>query len=343
MKKIFAIIFTVCISGLMFAQQDTIVNLGLEIRADYQREYIKKDPVKDNCGFKGQYLNLFLNGNITDKLSYSFRHRLNKLTSKNFFDATDWIYLKYQFAKRWDVMAGKLVVAIGGYEYDRAPIDLYITSEFWNNIPCYRFGVNLGFAASENDRLLLQFSESPFRKKGEDTYGYSLMWYGTHGFFNTMYSVNFFEYEQGKFINYISLGNLFKFGDFSIYLDYMNRAASLETFFQDMSVMGELAYTPHEKWNIFLKGSYCMNRTDFQADYCVLPDTEITRLGGGLEFFPLPNGNKNLRLHLVCSYAFGENGNEAGTVLPNQTYIDLGIKWKMNLISFKRKPKENNI
>lgn len=338
MKNILCTLVLLCMAQFAAAQDD-LLNFGIEVRADYQREYMNGDPVKDNCGFKGKYLNIRLDGNITDKFSYSYRQRLNKFSKDyTFFDATDWIYLKYQITPKWDITAGKLVVGIGGYEYDRAPIDLYITSEYWNNIPCYRFGVNLGFSVTENDKLLAQFAESPFRKKGEDTYGYSLMWYGSHGWFNTIYSVNMFEYLPGKYINYIALGNKFTFGDVNIELDYINRATSGQTFFfEDCSVIGQVAYAPHHKWDLFAKASYCVNNSGKEADFCVLDGTDMTRIGGGIEFYPLPNENKDLRLHLVASHAFGRNSNPAGTVLPSQNYFDIGVKWKMNLLSLKRK------
>lgn len=56
------------------------------------------------------------------------RHRLNKKNNDaSFFDATDWLYLAYR-KDNWELSAGKQVVAIGGYEYDAAPIDLYFCS-----------------------------------------------------------------------------------------------------------------------------------------------------------------------------------------------------------------------
>ena len=78
------------------AQNDQIVNLQVETRIDYQREYLDGDAVKSNSGFKGKYLNVILNGNINDHWSYSYRQRLNKgHADQSFFDATDWIHLTY--------------------------------------------------------------------------------------------------------------------------------------------------------------------------------------------------------------------------------------------------------
>lgn len=323
-----------------FAQQDeTLLNLGVETRADYQREYIDGDAIKDNCGFKGQYLNIRMDGQFNDKLSYSYRQRLNKAhKDASFFDATDWIYLKYQMDEHWAVSAGKQVVAIGGYEYDRAPIDLYFCSEYWNQIPCYQFGLNLTYTFNEgNDQLLAQICESPFNLPGKDMYAYNLLWYGSHDWFNTIYSVNMIECMPGEFINYITLGNKFNVGDFSLELDVMNRAVRNQAFlFNDFSVMGELSYAASDKWNIFAKATYDVSNTDKPGDYCVMPGTEVTRVGAGVEYFPLGGGNKNVRLHAAFCQTFGDNGNPAGALLDEQSMVSLGLKWKINLLSFKK-------
>ena len=159
------------------------------------------------------------------------------------------------------------------------------------------------------------------------------MWYGSHDWFNTMYSVNMIEYLPGKFINYITLGNKFNAGDFSLELDLMNRAVSNQTyFFKDFSVMSELIYAPSEKWSMFAKATYDVNKSGKEGDYCVLPGTEVTRVGAGIEYFPL--GNKNLRLHATTCYTFGNN--PSGTAQPEHSYASVGLKWKFDLLTFKK-------
>ena len=65
--------------------------------------------------------------------------------------------------------------------------------------------------------------------------------------------------------------------------------------------------------------------------------TELTRVGAGLEYYPLKDGNKNLRFHLYACQAFGKNGNPAGTMLPEQTFVDLGVKFKVDILSLTNK------
>ena len=322
-----------------FAQQEIISTLNIETRADYQREYFDGNAINDNCGFKGKYLNIRMDGRISDKLTYSYRQRLNKPhKDASFFDATDWLNLQYQMNERWELSAGKQVIALGGYECFRAPIDLYFGTEYGNNIACYLFGVNLIYSLNNGkDQLLLQVCESPFRLPGKDMYAYNFLWQGSHDWFNCLYSLNMIECAPGKFINQISLGSKFNVGDFTLELDIMNRAVRNQTFFlKDISVMGDLAYSPSQKWNIFAKASYDVNATNKSGDRCVKPCTEITRVGAGIEYYPLEGGNRNVRLHAIFYQTFGSNGTSTSTQSDELSYFSVGLKWKFDLLSFKK-------
>jgi hypothetical protein len=164
------------------------------------------------------------------------------------------------------------------------------------------------------------------------------MWYGSHGWFNSIWSVNAQEFAPGEFIYYLALGNEFRFGNTKLQLDFMNRATDDHAFFlKDFSVMGELSCMVNEKLNVFGRMSYDVNKTNSVGDMCVLPGTEITRLGAGLEYYPLPEGNRNLRFHLYACHSFGKNGNPAGTMQDEQTFVDMGVKFKVDILSLTNK------
>ncbi|EJW95620.1 hypothetical protein, secreted [gut metagenome] len=340
MKKIVCTCLFVSLMGLVSAQETKWLNLQGEVRVDYQREYLNGDAVKSNSGFKGKYVNIQLNGSITDAFSYSYRQRLNQAhKDKSFFDATDWAYLTYQPNARWSISAGKQVVCIGGYEYDRAPIDLYFTSEFWNHIPCYRLGVSVAYSTINGcNTFQVQVNESPFDLKDEDMYGFNLIWNGSYDWFHTLYSVNAFEYLPGKFIYYLSLGNELKFRKLTWQMDFMNRATNQHAFFfQDCSLVSEWSYFVGQHVNLFAKVMYDVNHSGKQGDYCVYSGTELTRVGGGVEFYPLAHGKRDIRLHANFCYSWGKNSNPSGVMLPKQSIIDLGLTWKVDILSFTRK------
>jgi len=324
----------------LIAQDDLPVNLSIEARGDYQRQYIDGITDKDACGFKGQFLNLKVSGSINEHFSYSFRHRLNKTNfNSNFFDATDWLYLNYSPTKNVTFSGGKQVVAIGGYEYDRAPIDLYFCSEFWNFIPCYEWGVSAGYNFNNGkDNLMFQFCQSPFRSyyTHVDMYAYNLMWIGKHGIWSTLWSANMMEWAQGKFINYIALGNRFDLGSkFAVELDFMNRASSHQKFlFKNCSLMGEVQFMPSKKVKVFAKATYDINRSGNNSDLLVCDGSELTRVGAGVEYYPL--SNYDIRLHAFGSYCWGTNSNPEGWNVDKLTYVGVGITWKMQILPWNK-------
>ena len=99
MKKIICTLCLVMSVLCVMAQESKTVNLQLETRMDYQREYLDGDAILPNSGFKGKYLNVILNGTINEHWSYSYRQRLNKAhADATFFDATDWVHLTYMYS-----------------------------------------------------------------------------------------------------------------------------------------------------------------------------------------------------------------------------------------------------
>lgn len=339
-KLILTLIFTA--SSLLLSAQDELMTLRIEARVDYMQEYQGDHKINGSSGFKGRYLNIRMDGKLGEGFTYSYRQRLNKPNKDaSFFDATDWLTLTYTRSK-WSFSAGKQVVAIGGYEYDRAPIDLYFCSEYWNNIACYQLGASASYSISEGkDRFTFQFCESPFRHNAlnadnKEMYAYNLMWNGSHGIFNSIYTVNMIEYMPGHFINYIALGNRFDLGKIAVELDVMNRAVSFGNFFgKDMSFMADISWKPVERLNVFAHLSHDFNNSGETGDLCVAPGIQITRAGAGIEFFPLKKSD-NLRLHLNGCYTFGKT-TDSGVLRPKQTIIDAGVTWKMNMLNIKRR------
>lgn len=320
--------------------QTELLNINIRARADWQGDWHGSAMDNANSGFEGKYLVMRLDGQILPGLTYSWRQRFNKsVIDGHFFDATDWININYAI-KGWHFSAGKQVVAIGGWEYDRNPVDLYGCSVFWQNVPCYQFGGSVSYDITPSDNLLFQVNQSMWHSPGmRNMYGYNLMWTGHHGPLTTLWSANLTEYAKGRYISYLSLGNKVDMGRFCLELDLMNRAASHQTFFfRDCSVMGELSYqTPDERWRIHGKVTYDVNKTHTDADLDVLPGTEITMAGAGVEFFPLKKKRTSLRLHATCYYSWGHNANEDNLTQSKTTLLNVGVTWDMDALKLRKK------
>lgn len=318
----------------------TILRLDATARVDWQHDHTDGiGTVDDQSGFKGKYFMFRADGNIAPGFSYSWRQRLNKANKdQSFFDATDWVYINYA-VDRWNFRAGKEIVSIGGWEYDRAPYDLYSTSVFWNNVPCYQLGVSAGYNITPSNTLSAQVTQSLFHSSiGNNTYAYNLMWNGRIGLFESIWSANLVEYAQGRYINYLSLGNKFHLGKWSLEFDFMNRASSHQTFlFRDCTIVGEIAYNPNARWRIHAKGTYDVNHSGTDADALVLNGTELSMAAAGVAYYPLLKDRTSLRIHADVAYSWGRNANTADVMQHGTTLAQVGVTWQMNLLNFKRK------
>ena len=323
-------------------EENEIFKLGIEARFDYLNQTLDGDRLYDQSGFKVRYFNLRLDGRIGNKFSYSLRQRFNNINSaSDFVQNTDWFHLTYKPTANWAISAGKQVVMIGGWEYDRAPIDLYFCSEFWNNVACYQLGVSGTYITdSGDDSITFQICQSPYRNSlanisGKDLYAYNLFWSGKEGCFSSLYSLNFSEYTRGKFDVYWVLGNQFTFGNNTIQFDIMNRGVTIEDIlFDNYSLMFEYSHMIANRVNIFARATYDHVSDSYPEGLFLYPGTEITRVGGGVEYYPLGGkGNRDIRLHAAYAHTFGKNTNKDGIAKDKLGYLTVGLTWRIDVLS----------
>ncbi len=349
MRRLILSITIIFISLLTKANTNTsktdinyLTKLDLELRMD--GEYILRQnsdkKFDDYYGFAGKYMNLVLGGQLGDKVSYSFRYRLvsNNSDPKEFFKATDIITLDYKINRNWSINAGKQVVGIGGYEYDVAPISIFYASAFWNNCTAYQFGVSTSYLTDNSKhKFSFQFQNSPFSTQAFDSiFAYNFMWYGNISEnISTISSVNFIEYEKGRYINYIAIGAKVNLGKLTLEMDWMNRASSLqENFFSDYSVILNAIYKVNDSFSIFSKSGYDQNLAQEELpdpamnytmayDRVVLPGTKYHFYGLGAEFYPLKKNRNDLRLHFFW----------AANNSPSTHTFNLGLTWYIRFVA----------
>lgn len=321
---------------------DPLVNLKFDARFDGTATFYGKDdagvrPASD-LGFTGSYLNLVLDGEISDKFSYGFRYRMYKDNgeTQEFFKATDWAYLKYQPTERWSITAGKQVVMVGTIEYDYAPIDVYFASDFWNHINPYQIGVAGGYEFLPGNTVSLQLTNSPYAEKGLDKLmAYNVFWNGhPWSWLNTLYSANLMEYQKGHYINFIALGHRAQLGKVGIDVDYINRYGGRGTaFFKDFTVSGKVDWQVTGHWNLFAKGGYDQNKAqepgcDFVIDRTVLPGVDRGFYGAGVEYSAFADARNQVRLHAMW---------HSSTDRPHAQTFLIGVRWQMNAFKITRK------
>ena len=311
------------------AAQPVVEQLYFDTRASFHQEV---DGGRYNSQFTGDHFNLNVRGSLSEHLDFRIRQRLNKkvFDERNMFNATDFLYLRWQATPRWAFTVGKNAVLIGGYEFDATPIDVYYYSNFCNNLyQGFSFGANAAYSFAPGQSFVFQFCNSPLSLGFQGLYAYNFAWTGCFApWWDTIWSVNFVQDEYRRTINYISLGNHLVFGGLAVDFDLMNRAGSGQRhFFSDYTLISKIIWSVG-KWNLCAKAGYERNDAENvdalgrALDLAVAPGTRNVYAGCGVEFFPLPDRDR-LRLHAVYF--------KSSTIGVDN--FDIGITWRLDVIS----------
>lgn len=328
------------------------IQIKFELRMDWEGATVLKGLDKTTAenfesGIGGKYLDFHLNGYITDGLSYHYRQRLNKANvifdsegaGKNwFFNSIDKAFFTYEFNPRWSISAGKAPLVFGGWEYDAPPIDLYMTSQYWNNIYCFQFMARGQYNTKDGkNSIIAEVGNSIFTPEGKmfgGLYSYSLLWYGRYDVFNSAYSVNIEEYERGKMLYHVISGNQFKAGPMTIEADLIWRYAGKGKAFDDFSVVGKVIGNCNGWANVFGKVGYERNfSNDF--NYTVAYGKQSIYYGVGAEVFPVKKKDV-FRVHaFLKNYVMCGQGEKFAESVDNR--LQFGVGATVRLVAFERK------
>ena len=128
---------------------DAFSKFKIEARADGELFTTDSTP---NFGFHGKYFNVMLGGDFGGGFSYYFKQRLvADPGTVMFFDNTDFLYLDYKPTQNWRLRFGKDAMAMGGFEYDASPIDVYFPTTRWNSIYCFQLGFSGAYISNDGN------------------------------------------------------------------------------------------------------------------------------------------------------------------------------------------------
>lgn len=115
-------------------------------------------------GFRCKQLRLEIKGNLTDRLYYRLRHRLNKSNAAtnedNFSNATDYMMMGYRLNDRWTIEAGKMFPYWGGFEYNTNPMYIYQYSDMVDNHDMPKAGVVVAFKPIPTQEFVVDVSNA---------------------------------------------------------------------------------------------------------------------------------------------------------------------------------------
>ena len=302
--------------------------------------------------FKARQLRLEVRGNITDRIFYRFRHRLNRPTAAvkldNLATATDMLYAGFHIDDKWALTVGKMCQAWGGYEFDLNPMNIYEYSDFIDNMDNFMLGGMITYAPNTNHEFNLQvtdvrndsfeniYANSTGLKQSNVPLTYILNWNGSlfDGVLQTRWGVGLQSEADGYNNTMVMLGTRVALPKFQAFLDYMRADEQLDRLgYTPQSVIGSGVPLKDTKYNTFvLKGEYqptpslnLFAQGIYETAESNLAGNKKTGLGyyGGVEYLPFPS--QDLRFFL----AYVGRSREISNVTKSTNRVSLGMMYRI--------------
>lgn len=131
--------------------------------------------------FANKQMRLEIKGNLTDKLFYRLRHRMNKSNAAkgedNFAKATDIMMVGYNLNDKLSLMGGKMCQIWGGFEFDENPMYIYQYSDMVDNMDNFMAGFVASYKPVPTQEIAVEVSNANNGQLAED-YGDYLMTVG---------------------------------------------------------------------------------------------------------------------------------------------------------------------
>ena len=363
-------------SSLFAQSSDEIpksVDLSLHLRPAYHAQFNGTPLEFENGGFKFDHIIVDVGGQVTPKLSYRYLQRLNKVSpifiKENLPSTIDYAYLKYALNNLFSITAGKQALSVGGFEYNKYPVDVYDYSGISNYITCYLTGMQVAFTPLQNQEFSFQIVNNrmgTWREAiGTPQIGsqleaptlplyYSLGWNSNYlnNALQLRYAANITSPAKGKTLVMVSGGQMWQSGPFSIYIDaffqhseidYLGGIRNLTIGPQNVvenvnyfSLLGEANYRIQPQWNILLKCFY-NNFSTYKSSIFLDKGNCLTSWNyqGGIEFYPMKDDN--LHLFLIATFKNYLEPAVAQVIAPDDSFrISAGFIYRIPIVSLKR-------
>lgn len=322
----------------------------------------------DDLSFKLNRVRLEIEGRLNDHLSYHFRQSFNKYSNPHSVDnlssSIEYANITWHASDRFNLVAGKQFVALGGYEAYVNALRVREFCEFNNNVAVYQAGIMGVVQFNPAQQLILQVVNN---RSGSDS---DLYIYGRpdgieaakipllatvnwNGFFlddalHFRYSASMGQLAKGKNIYYLTCGNIYEKYPFVAYLDVMYSREGIDSQqrittlqgqgrgmlpvtaqnTQYLSFIANLDYQFHPKWNAYIKGAY-ETASIYEANSIFAKGRYLTSWNAQacLEWFPFAEdkGFKVFAHYLYKGHQLTENAEVMMALMPHTQRISLGL------------------
>ena len=323
-------------------------NMYFNFQSSFDAE---KEEGKDlTTKFQARQLRLEVRGDLTERIFYRFRHRLNKsnaaVSLDNLATATDMMYAGFRLNEKWSATVGKMCQAWGGYEFDLNPMNIYEYSDFLENMDNFMLGAMITYAPNPNHEFNLQITDvrnSNFAdlyatatatiKESNTPLAYIFNWNGNllDGLVQTRWGAGLQSEADGYTNALVMLGTKLNLPKFQVFLDYMMANDQLDRLKFTPRSKAEVVkdakynsfvlkaeYQPAPEWNIFAQGLY-------ETANSSLANNEFKGIGyfAGVEYLPFKE--QDLRFFL----AYIGRSRDTNSVKVDTNRVSVGMMYRI--------------
>ena len=394
MKKILLSISFLLLSAGLFAQKPMTLITEDELPTMVERLMDKRDSVKnegyqirkirshfnlefagsanayftegkfDEASFKMNRVRLELYGRLNKHLSYHFRQSFNKYSNPysvdNMSSSIEYANIKWHQSDKFDLVAGKQYLAVGGYEGYVNGLQVREFTDFNNNFEIYQTGVKGVVMFTPTQHLILQVTNN--RNSTDDkVYLFGLpegveptkfpllATVNWNGWFSDkavhlMYSASAGQLAKGKNVYHFMCGNIYKKGPILAYFDVLysrsaidsqQRITALQSIFtaqntQYLTFIANVDYRFLPKWNAYLKGAY-ETAGVYETNGIFRKGRYITTWNAQacVEWFPFEEakGFKVFAHYVYNGNTLSDYAKTLGAAMPHTQRVSIGIQY----------------
>ncbi len=374
MKKHLIFLLALAFSLSAAAQDDTDFRLAkpdITLELETSANALFTEGEFDEMVFKMNRLRMGVAGGLGSGLSYHFRMAFHKSFDKfsldNISKSVELAKVTWTPNERWDFSAGKMFVVHGGYENYVNVLLVREFTDFNSCIEVYQTGVQASYHTSNDQSFTLQVVNNR-AESHQELFQYGLPdgieasrlplmgTFNWDGFFadrsiRLMYAATASQIAKGKYLYYLTAGNIYEKGPVLAYLDIMYARADVDKHQRITSLGGgllptaqnveyltliadfEYQFTP--KWNAYVKGAY-ETANVFKENGPYRKGRYLTTWNAQacVEWFPFTK-EKGLKVYLHYVYKANELQDDftiMGAGLPDTQRISLGLTYSIPVL-----------
>lgn len=321
----------------------------------------------EQTAFRMDQLRLEVKGNITDRIYYRYRQRLNRSNAPQSLDnlptSIDYAAVGFHITEQLSVFAGKQCTAFGGFEFDLNPIEVYQYCDMLEYMSNFLTGIDFSYWVTPEHEFRFQVVDSrngSFKdfygkvpahiKQAKSPLGYTLNWNGN--FWNnrlrTRWSASIFHEAKKKNWYYYALGTEVALNKFLGFFDFMYSkedidrtgiiseitatdgydTRALDTRY--ISLVLHLNYRVCPRLNLFVKGMY-ETANVLNNNNNLEKGKYRTSWGylGGIEYYPMKDNLHFFLNYIGRSYDYTNRAMIFGVGDSNPQRVELGLVYQL--------------